>query len=176
MPSVLIKRYEKYSYIRDARVQVKICGNARGEENRFRMTKELHDSISNSRRSNQIWRTDTSDESPAYYPPGPPFFRLSGRSSARRFFFIYRCLPPKTHAPHHYKIADYSSAREPSSLSAPSPPFSSIRLVSIARSEESKMAVSDRGSAPETRKEARGEKTKRRRRKERKGASALSAE
>lgn len=36
------------------------------------------------------------------------FFRLLQRSFVRRSFFIYRCLPPKTHASHHYKIADYS--------------------------------------------------------------------
>jgi len=31
--------------------------------------------------------------------------------ACRRFFFIYRCLPSKTHASHHYKIADYSRSR-----------------------------------------------------------------
>lgn len=69
---------------------------------RFTRTEEIRVlSISNSEKERtaarfQIWKNDTSTSS-------SHFFRL-----VRRSFFIYRCLSPKTHASHHYKIADYS--------------------------------------------------------------------
>lgn len=62
------------------------------------------DSISNSNRAIRFGEPTRSHRSLN------PFFRLQ-EPLAGRFFFIYRCLPPKTHASHHYKIADYSRSR-----------------------------------------------------------------
>lgn len=62
------------------------------------------DSISNSGRAIRFVRTDTFTSFPGSILPSPGIAR-------HRFFFIYRCLPPKTHASHHYKIADYSRSR-----------------------------------------------------------------
>lgn len=62
------------------------------------------DSISNSERAIRFGALTRSRRSPLSILPSLEIARY-------RFFFIYRCLPPKTHASHHYKIADYSRSR-----------------------------------------------------------------
>lgn len=134
------------------------------EENRFGMTKSCAIPSLISRKQSDLGETDTS------VPRFHSFF-VSGRI-VRRFFFIYRCLLPKTHAPHHYKIADYSCSRRARVAGAPL----SIRFVSIAWSEESKMAVSDRGSAHEEMERSARTNPEEKEKKEKKEGFRLSAE
>jgi len=97
------------------------------------------DSIRNPGGGNQI-----SGESTRPRRSSVPFFRISGDRFHLRFFFIYRCLSSKTHASHHYKIADYSRSRR-----GAAGPFYPFRLDRLERgiengSERSGLRVRDR--------------------------------
>jgi len=76
---------------------------------------------------------------------------------SHRFFFIHRCLPSKTHASHHYKIADYSRSR----YGAAAGPFYPFRLDRLERgiengSERSELRVRDRETPALERRGGRG--------------------